>query len=73
MILSVDTLKSIENDLEVELEDKMHSYPIRVYIDGIDTDIDTLDISGGEINIFINDIYSTENGKEYELNEIKGA
>ena len=71
MELSFNTLKIIEKDLESQLDQKIKDIPVRVFIAGIELDLDKEDRMGGEIHLFFDSqFYCVENGKEYKLVEI---
>lgn len=71
MVLTAETRKSIEADIEQEVDQRMKDYPIRVLIDGIDIDLTHVDKSGGEINIMIDDVFCSETGRVFKLKEFK--
>jgi len=71
MKLSVEAKKMLEKEIEKEVEKRINDYPIRVFLDGMEVDIDDEDMAGGEINIFIGTpLFYAEADANYKL--IKG-
>ena len=68
MKIPKEVIKKIEKFVENEIDERIKDYPIYIFLNGVQVDVDNALISNGEVNIFINSpVADFKTGEIYDL------